>query len=56
MHPPVGTLMYLVNSILGVTVVQYTKAAIPFFVAYFVLLGVISYVPFISLLLPRAIY
>ena len=56
MHPPVGTLMYLVNSILGVTVVQYTKAAIPFFVAYFVLLGIISYVPFISLLLPRAIY
>lgn len=56
MHPPVGTLMYLVNSILGVTVLQYTIAAIPFFLAYFVLLGIISYVPMISLLVPRAIF
>lgn len=56
MHPPIGTLMYLVNSILNVTVIDYTKAAIPFFVAYFVLLGIISYVPMISLLLPRALY
>ncbi|MBK7473312.1 MAG: TRAP transporter large permease subunit [Betaproteobacteria bacterium] len=56
MTPPVGTLMYLVNSILNVTVMQFTKAAAPFFAAYLVLLTIISYVPKISLLLPRAMF
>ena len=51
--PPVGTVMLVVSQLANVDVMRFTKAAWPFYVALFVALGLVIFVPEISLLLPH---
>ncbi|MCC7276232.1 MAG: TRAP transporter large permease [Alphaproteobacteria bacterium] len=54
--PPVGTLMYLVNGVLGTSVVAFTRAAAPFFLGMLVVLALVAFVPALSLLLPNVLF
>ena len=51
--PPVGTCLFVGCGIGGVPIARAAKAMLPFFVAMFVALMVITYVPEVSLWLPR---
>jgi len=54
--PPVGLLMYLVNGVLGTSVVQFTKAILPFLAALLIVLGCVAVIPDLSLAVPRFLY
>jgi tripartite ATP-independent transporter DctM subunit len=54
--PPIGTVMFLVNSVLGVSVAQFAWASLPFLGALLLVLAAISAVPELCLALPRALY
>lgn len=51
--PPVGASLYLGSAISGIPVLKLTKSMIPFYVAMFVALLLIIFIPDFSLLLPR---
>ncbi|HYC70792.1 MAG TPA: TRAP transporter large permease [Opitutaceae bacterium] len=51
--PPVGTCLFLGCSVGRTTIARVVPAAIPFFIAMIVALLVITYIPWISLALPR---
>ena len=53
--PPVGTILYTVCSITGTPVGEFTKEVIPFVGALILVLLLITYVPWIVLLLPNFI-
>lgn len=52
--PPVGTLMYTTCSITGVSVGDFTQKAMPMFAAMILALGLVTFLPGISLWLPNA--
>jgi tripartite ATP-independent transporter DctM subunit len=54
--PPMGTVMFTTCSITGVKVDQFVREAVPFWIALLVCLLVITYVPAVSLWLPRLVY
>lgn len=54
--PPVGTLMYTTCSITGVGVGEFTRRALPLFVAMLVALILVTFVPAITLFLPDLVY
>lgn len=54
--PPVGLLMYLVNGVLGTSVVQFTKAVLPFLAALLIVMGCVAVIPDLSLAVPRFLY
>jgi len=54
--PPVGTLMYTTCSITGVSIADFTRRGLPLFGMMIVLLGVITFVPAISLWLPGLVF
>lgn len=54
--PPVGTLMYTTCSISGVSIADFTRRSLPLFVVMIVLLGVVTFVPAISLWLPGIVF
>jgi tripartite ATP-independent transporter DctM subunit len=54
--PPVGTLMYTTCSITGVSIADFTRRALPLFGIMIVLLGVITFVPTVSLWLPGLVF
>ncbi|PLW78259.1 TRAP transporter large permease [Cohaesibacter celericrescens] len=51
--PPVGTVMLVVSNLAKVDVMRFTREAVPFYIALFVALGLIIFIPEISLLLPN---
>ena len=51
--PPLGTLMYTSCSIIGVSVHQFTKEAIPFLLTLLLILFLVTYLPALALLLPN---
>jgi C4-dicarboxylate transporter DctM subunit len=52
--PPVGTNLFVISSISGRTVGEVSRALLPFYAVKLVCLAIITYVPFLSLALPRA--
>jgi tripartite ATP-independent transporter DctM subunit len=53
--PPLGTLMYTTCSIIGVPVHRFSREVLPFLVALFLVLFLITYVPKLVLFLPNLI-
>ncbi|MGZ5250937.1 MAG: TRAP transporter large permease [Caldimonas sp.] len=51
--PPVGTVLFVGSAIGGVKIGALVKAMTPFFVAMFVVLMMVTYIPLLSLWLPR---
>jgi C4-dicarboxylate transporter DctM subunit len=54
--PPMGTVMFTTCSITGVKVDEFVREAVPFWIALLVCLLIITYVPAVSLWLPRLVY
>jgi tripartite ATP-independent transporter DctM subunit len=52
--PPIGTNLFVISSVTGRPMGAITRALLPFYAVKIVALAVITYVPFISLWLPRA--
>jgi len=52
--PPVGGVLFVGAAIAKLPIEQVTKALFPFFGAMLLVLGLVTYVPFFSLWLPRA--
>jgi len=53
--PPVGSVLFVASAVSGRTIESVTKAMVPFFVALFSVLMLVTYVPSVSLWLPRAL-
>ncbi|WP_108659497.1 TRAP transporter large permease [Acuticoccus kandeliae] len=53
--PPVGVIMFTVCGILDVRTGAFTRASVPFFVAMLVFLVLLAAMPWLSLVLPRAL-
>lgn len=54
--PPMGTVMFTTCSITGVKIDEFLREAVPFWIALLVCLVIITYVPAVSLWLPRLVY
>jgi C4-dicarboxylate transporter DctM subunit len=54
--PPVGLNLFVTSGITGMSLVQVTRAALPWLSVLLVFLVVITYVPQISLLLPNLLF
>ena len=52
--PPVGTVLFVGSAVSKLKIGVVTKAMTPFFVALFVVLMMVTYIPWLSLWLPRA--
>jgi tripartite ATP-independent transporter DctM subunit len=52
-HPPIGTNMFVTCAIANCPIGEYTREVLPFLLALFLVLLVITYVPAIPLFLPR---
>lgn len=53
--PPFGSMMFIVSSLLKVSIWDFIKANIPFLIASIIALLIITYIPALSLLLPKLI-
>ncbi|MEK7847174.1 MAG: TRAP transporter large permease subunit, partial [Nitrospinota bacterium] len=53
--PPVGIVLYIVSSISGLSLKEVTIATLPFLIPLIAVLLLVTYIPEISLLLPRII-
>ena len=53
MTPPYGLALYLGSSISGVPLGRIVVAAFPFLISNLIVLGLVTYVPALSLTLPR---
>ncbi|MBQ4416188.1 MAG: TRAP transporter large permease subunit, partial [Butyrivibrio sp.] len=51
--PPVGMNLYVASSMSGIPVLKIAKKAIPFMIAFFIALMLITFIPEISLLLVK---
>ncbi len=51
--PPVGTVLFVGSAVAKLKIGIVTKAMMPFFVAMLVVLGMVTYLPWVSLWLPR---
>jgi TRAP-type C4-dicarboxylate transport system permease large subunit len=51
--PPVGTVLFVGSAVAKLPIGAVTRAMAPFFVALFVVLMMVTYVPWLSLWLPR---
>jgi TRAP-type C4-dicarboxylate transport system permease large subunit len=56
MTPPVGSVLFVGSSIAEVSIEKVIKPLIPFFVALVLVLFLITYVPAISLFLPKLFF
>ena len=52
--PPVGTVLFVGSAIAKLSIGAVTRAMTPFFVALFIVLMMVTYIPWLSLWLPRA--
>ena len=50
--PPVGSVLFVASAVSGLKIEQVVKGMVPFYLALFVVLVLITYVPIISLWLP----
>jgi C4-dicarboxylate transporter DctM subunit len=55
-HPPVGLNLYVASSISKMGITELTKAVMPWLLTMLVFLGLITYLPQISLVLPNLVY
>ena len=53
--PPVGSVLFVGSAVAKISIERVTKALLPFYVALFTVLMVVTYVPEISLWLPRTL-
>jgi C4-dicarboxylate transporter DctM subunit len=53
-HPPVGLNLYVASGISGLGVTELTKAVLPWLLTLIVFLVIVTYWPWLSLVLPRA--
>jgi TRAP-type C4-dicarboxylate transport system permease large subunit len=53
--PPVGGTLYLSSQLAGVSIWETVKGLLPFYVANFIVLMLITYIPEITLILPRLV-
>jgi tripartite ATP-independent transporter DctM subunit len=51
--PPVGSVLFVGSAIAKLRIGEVTKAMMPFFVALLIVLGMVTYLPWLSLWLPR---
>ena len=51
--PPIGTNLFVAQSLTGIPIVRIAKNAVPFIVMFLVALMLITYIPEISLILPE---
>ena len=51
--PPFGNMMFISTSIAKVKIEDYTKEALPYIIALFIVLALVTYIPEISLLVPH---
>ena len=51
--PPVGTVLFVGSAISKLPMGVITRAMVPFFVALFIVLMLVTYIPWLSLWLPR---
>jgi tripartite ATP-independent transporter DctM subunit len=56
MTPPVGVVLYATCSILECSTAEYVKESMPFFLSVLVLLGMLIYMPQITLFLPNLVF
>ena len=54
--PPVGTVLFVGSAVAKLKIGVVTKAMMPFFVALFVVLLMVTYIPWLSLWLPRLLH
>jgi tripartite ATP-independent transporter DctM subunit len=52
--PPVGTVLFVGSAIAKLPIGVITRAMVPFFTALFIVLLMVTYIPWLSLWLPRA--
>jgi len=53
--PPVGMIMYVVCALGKITIAQFTKEIWPFLIALLVALGVVTFVPIVTMWLPDTV-
>ncbi|MDX1540520.1 MAG: TRAP transporter large permease subunit, partial [Geminicoccaceae bacterium] len=54
--PPVGLNLFVTSGITGMTILEVVKAALPWLMILLLFLGLITYIPAISLFLPNLLY
>jgi len=54
--PPVGLNLFVTSGITGMSLVQVTRAALPWFSVLLVFLMMVTYIPQISLVLPQLVF
>jgi len=55
-HPPVGLNLYVLATISDAPVLEVIKGILPFLLLLLLVLGIITYVPILSLWLPQLVY
>jgi C4-dicarboxylate transporter DctM subunit len=55
-HPPVGLNLYVLSTISRAPVLEVVRGILPFLVLLLLVLAIITYVPELSLWLPRYVY
>ena len=53
--PPVGTVLFIGSAVSGVKIEKIVKATLPFYLAMIITLMLLSFVPAVSLFLPRLV-
>jgi TRAP-type C4-dicarboxylate transport system permease large subunit len=51
--PPVGGALYVSSQIAGISIWKTVKGLIPFYIANVIVLMLITYIPYITLILPK---
>ncbi|MCB2016714.1 MAG: TRAP transporter large permease subunit, partial [Hydrogenophaga sp.] len=54
--PPVGLNLFVTSGVTGMSLVQVTRAALPWLMVLLTFLVMVTYIPWISLALPNAIF
>ncbi len=55
-HPPVGLNLYVLSTISTAPVGEVIRGILPFLILLLIVLGIITYVPWLTMWLPRAVY
>lgn len=51
--PPVGYILYVTSALGGISIERVTRAVWPFFVVHIIVLGLITYIPWLVMVVPR---
>jgi tripartite ATP-independent transporter DctM subunit len=54
--PPVGIVLYVVSNVSGVSFERVTKATLPFLIPLLVVLAMVTFMPWVTLLIPNLVY